>query len=327
MPCFFIVVNIIESFFFNDLIKIFYTISGLYLGLIFISFFFMLFLNLIFYIIKFISNKFKSRKIKTYFKKLIINKGIIIISIISIIFVYSFINSFIIKTNYIEIKSDKIDEKLKIVLITDLHLGPVYDIYYLDKILNKVDKINPDILLISGDFLDGSGHYNYNIKDSFENRTYPIYLSIGNHEIYSGIDYISEIFDDVNIILLRDELIKYNNIQIIGIDDSENKNQVKKVLEKIDIDQSNYSILLYHKPQGFDDAINNNIGLMLSGHTHNGQIFPFHLLVKIAFPYIYGLYEKDNSFLYVSSGIGTWGPKLRFLSNNEIVVINIIPIN
>ncbi|MFP4402932.1 MAG: metallophosphoesterase [Candidatus Woesearchaeota archaeon] len=279
----------------------------------------MLFFNSLFFIINKIF-KNKSYRIKCFLKY----KGYFILSIIGLIIIYSFINSFIIETTYVEVESEKIDEDLKIVSIADLHLGPIYGINYLDKIFDKIDLINPDIVIVSGDFVDGSGVYNFNLINSFKNKTYPIYLTFGNHEIYAGDEYLNEIFNDVNINILRNEKIYYKNIQIIGIDDSEDTNQVYTNLKNISIDELNYSILLYHRPNGFIDAKNDKIDLMFSGHTHRGQIFPFSLFVKLAFPYIYGLYEYDGSYLYVTSGIATWGPKLRFLSNNEIVVIDVL---
>ena len=84
--------------------------------------------------------------------------------------------------------------------------------------------------------------------------------------------------------------------------------------------------MISHKPDIWDD-INKNVELMVSGHTHNGQIFPFNLMVKLKFKYIYGLYLKNKSRLFVSSGSGCWGPKLRIGSSNEIINIKLISEN
>ena len=82
-------------------------------------------------------------------------------------------------------------------------------------------------------------------------------------------------------------------------------------------------MVVVHKPSLWK-YIKNEANLMLSGHTHNGQIFPFNFLVKLKFPEIYGLYSKNNNFLYVSSGVATWGPKIRIGSKNEIIQIQLL---
>ena len=88
----------------------------------------------------------------------------------------------------------------------------------------------------------------------------------------------------------------------------------------VDIAHKNrFNIYLTHKPSLFN--ILNLSGLVLSGHTHNGQIFPFNLIVKMKFPHVYGFFKKENTDLYVSSGSGCWGPRMRLGSNNEIIIL------
>ena len=96
------------------------------------------------------------------------------------------------------------------------------------------------------------------------------------------------------------------------------------IIFKVNSNKNTFNITLVHKPNIWDD-VKSYSDLMLSGHTHNGQIFPFNLLVKLQFKYIYGLYKEETSKLYVSCGIGCWGPKMRIGSNNEIVKILIHP--
>jgi predicted MPP superfamily phosphohydrolase len=89
------------------------------------------------------------------------------------------------------------------------------------------------------------------------------------------------------------------------------------------LNDNKFNLLAVHQPSLWK-LVKNNVDLMLSGHTHNGQIFPFNLLVKIQFPQIYGLYKEEENNLYVSSGVSTWGPKIRIGSQNEIININLI---
>ena len=112
-------------------------------------------------------------------------------------------------------------------------------------------------------------------------------------------------------------------MQLIGIDDAEPKSQVSKVLNTLQPDPEGYRVLLYHRPDGADDAARWGVDLMLCGHTHNGQIVPFNFLVRRIFPRIKGLYEIDDMRLYVSPGTGTWGPILRLGSRCEISIITL----
>ena len=108
------------------------------------------------------------------------------------------------------------------------------------------------------------------------------------------------------------------NFNIIGINDNQNIYEQKKIVKRY-FNKDKFNIFLTHKPSLF--KILDFPGLMLSGHTHNGQIFPFNFIVKIKFQHIYGLFKKTNTDLYVSSGSGCWGPRMRLGSDNEIVVL------
>jgi hypothetical protein len=115
-------------------------------------------------------------------------------------------------------------------------------------------------------------------------------------------------------------------LQVVGVDYPEKEGQKDNpVLKDIRIDSTKPSVLLYHTPAGLDDAVEAGIDLQLSGHTHNGQIFPFNYLAKLFYPKIKGLYRIKNMSLYVSPGTGTWGPPMRLGSNNEITLLNLVP--
>ena len=112
-------------------------------------------------------------------------------------------------------------------------------------------------------------------------------------------------------------------IEIIGIDDYQTTdNQIKNNLALEN--KTKFNLTLVHKSSIWH-KIFDNTDLMLAGHTHNGQIFPFNLFVKIKFKYSFGLYRNKNSYLYVSSGSGCWGPRMRLGTSNEIVNVELIP--
>jgi hypothetical protein len=123
--------------------------------------------------------------------------------------------------------------------------------------------------------------------------------------------------------LLRNAMADLEDMQIIGIDDKEHDHQVETVLRSMELDPAKFSVVMYHRPTGFEYAAERGIDLMVSGHTHNGQIFPFNYLVKTRFPRIKGVHRIGPSTLIVSMGSGFWGPPMRLGSRTEIYVIRL----
>ncbi|MAI00671.1 MAG: metallophosphoesterase, partial [Gammaproteobacteria bacterium TMED183] len=112
---------------------------------------------------------------------------------------------------------------------------------------------------------------------------------------------------------------------IIGISDNQAPKLQSEIAQGL-VREDSFNLLMVHQPSIWDSAPDST-DLMLSGHTHNGQIFPFSLLVRLRFRTVYGIYRRLNSMLYVSSGSGTWGPRMRLGTQNEIIRIEISPQN
>ena len=125
--------------------------------------------------------------------------------------------------------------------------------------------------------------------------------------------------------VLRNRTLEEDDLQFIGIDDHDSPQQVARVLPFLDVRQDLYSILLYHRPHGLGDAQRHGVDLKLSGHTHAGQIVPFHLAVNRVFEYRKGLYKLGDTYLYVNEGTGTWGPTLRLGTRSEITMFELSP--
>ena len=241
------------------------------------------------------------------------------ISIFLIIFVtiYSYINGRKVKLKFIRLNLDLIKTKYKVIFISDLHLG-TNSIQHLNKIFNLITKVKYDFLLIGGDLIDSS-EFKISDLEIFKNFKKPIFFCTGNHDYYikeskEKLDQLSNY--NINYLNNCSKLIKHFNI--IGINDNQSIGEQKKIVKKY-FNKDKFNIFLTHKPSLF--KILDFPGLMLSGHTHNGQIFPFNFIVKIKFQHIYGLFKKTNTDLYVSSGSGCWGPRMRLGSDNEIVVL------
>ena len=221
----------------------------------------------------------------------------------------------------IHIQSNKITSNLSFIFLCDVHLGS-NSIKHLNKIILKLNNIDYDFLLIGGDLIDSSSFDLSTLKVIKENITCPIYFVTGNHEYYiknSNIK-INEI-NNIGIQHLSNNNLEIHDINLIGIDDNLDKTkQVEIVKNKYLKDK--FNLTLTHKPSIWDKIHKEN-DLMLSGHTHNGQIFPFNFFVRIQFKFKYGLYSLNKSKLYVSSGVGTWGPKMRLGTFNEIILFHL----
>ena len=113
---------------------------------------------------------------------------------------------------------------------------------------------------------------------------------------------------------------------MIGIDDSEHPSQVERELAKLQIDTDRFVLLLYHRPRGLAAAAAAGVDLMISGHTHNGQIVPFNLVVRRVFEQSVGLFRDGLTQLYVSPGTGTWGPVMRLGSRGEVTLFEVQPL-
>jgi predicted MPP superfamily phosphohydrolase len=209
-----------------------------------------------------------------------------------------------------------------VVHLSDFHVGSVSPAH-LRRAVNLTRAANPDLVLMTGDLLDPYSGLSDELFASLKEIEVPIYFTIGNHERYAGLDTVAKMISRTPIIPLRNETAELDGIQLIGIDDSENPEQVKTRLDKIVIDSERYTILMYHRPIGFEAAAEKGIDLMLCGHTHNGQIFPFNYVVKSRFPRIRGLHKIGESTLIVSTGSGTRGPSMRLASRNQIFVIKL----
>ena len=225
-----------------------------------------------------------------------------------------------IRTKNLEIVSNHINSSFSFVFISDVHIGSNSP-KRLEKIIPLVNQLNPKFLLIGGDLIDSSS---FQIDDllSLKKIKCPIYFVTGNHEYYiQNFQHHLDNFHKCNIRILNNEAVIHDDINLIGINDNLTIEQKKNIYINL-LSDNKFNLLAVHQPSLWK-LVKNNVDLMLSGHTHNGQIFPFNLLVKLQFPQIYGLYKERDNSLYVSSGISTWGPKIRIGSQNELINIKL----
>lgn len=228
-----------------------------------------------------------------------------------------------IRNTRITISSRKINNSYRLVHLSDIHAGS-RSTAFVRKVVNQAMDQQPDAVFITGDLLDSSA-VDTNYLLPLAEFTCPVYLCLGNHERYVDLQAAMDAIKANNVQILRSEAATFNDIEIIGIDDADNSEQVSRELPSITRSAEKFQVLLYHRPQGFETAANNGVDLMLSGHTHAGQMWPMGLLVKRQFPFIKGCYQHSESTLYVSQGTGTWGPIMRLGTFSEMTLIELAP--
>ena len=217
---------------------------------------------------------------------------------------------------------------VRIVQISDLHLGPMLYPGRLDPILTAITEAKPDILVCTGDLIDGPLDDSTEVAQLFKAlpATMGKYAILGNHEVYTGIPEATEFIQAAGFHLLRSTYATPGEgIAVAGIDDPAGRTpeglSESALLAQIPADQ--LVVLLKHRPLLRNDG-QRRFDLQLSGHVHNGQIFPFGLVIHVLYPFTKGLYTiAPAAHLYVSPGTGTWGPPLRVFAPPEITVIDL----
>ncbi len=256
----------------------------------------------------------------------------------------------IVMTTY-NIHNKKINDNYKAILISDLHYGVSLSNDELQKYCDDISKLNPDFVFLAGDIVDEKTT-NEQMKSAFKilgsiNTKYGIYYTYGNHDksTYTNkknytVDELKTTITDNNITILDDDK-KYINDDILLIGRSyDNKKPINEIIGEGDNDL--YIIVIDHIPLEYKSNRENGVNLELSGHTHNGQIFPLGLAQKVynkitngnnddslvnnihkMSDMVYGKYEKDDFVGIVTSGIAGWGIPIRTESKSEYVLINL----
>ena len=225
-------------------------------------------------------------------------------------------------------------KELNIVAFSDVHLGSIIEKRHLKGIVNQVNALNPDIILIPGDIIDEdiAPVIKNNVGEVLNKlkAKYGVYAVTGNHEYIGGVAKAKEYLTNHNIQMLNDTAILIeNSFYLIGREDvmiSQFTGKKRKELSDIivDVDTTKPMILLDHEPFKLEQAENAGIDLQLSGHTHDGQIWPFNFITDLIFEKGSGYIKKGNTHFYISSGIGGWGPPIRTNSRPEIIKIKLI---
>lgn len=224
---------------------------------------------------------------------------------------------------------------LRVAQLSDLHIGDTQDGAWLRSVVDRTNALSPDVIVITGDLVDGSVEALRGEVASLADLRAPlgVYFITGNHEYYSGAEAWCAHIATLGLRVLRNERVELRRadaiIDLIGVDDYHSdrfpggKSDLAAAVEGRDTTRT--ALLLAHQPIEIFNAAAHGIDLQLSGHTHGGQIWPFGLLVKLQQPYVAGLHThaQTKTQIYVSRGTGCWGPPMRLNAPAEITLLTL----
>jgi len=221
---------------------------------------------------------------------------------------------------------DKKLENLKILHLSDLHINKKTSEKKILELVDFCNNLEFDFCVITGDIIDTKVKF---IKKQLQILNFlkkEVFYISGNHDLFYGLEDLKK--ELTNFIFMDNKTMKINYkneiIYLAGLPDRFSKffkikREEKKIKEFL---QNSPSIFISHQPKDYKIALNSN--LFLCGHTHGGQIYPFHYLVRLVQPFLAGLFYKNKTAIYVNKGIGTWGVDFRFKANAEISLLKLI---
>jgi len=225
-------------------------------------------------------------------------------------------------------------KELNIAVISDVHLGTIICNSHFMRIVEKINSLNPDIVLFAGDLVDEDIQpvIRQNLGETLRQikSKYGIYGITGNHEYIGGVEPACKYLNEHGVIMLRDSSVQINGaFTLVGREDlsihqfnGKNRKPLGDLMK--DVDKTLPVILMDHQPLRLNDAVENGADLQFSGHTHHGQLWPFNFISKAVYELSWGYKKKGNTHFYVSCGVGTWGPPMRTGNRPEVVNVKLI---
>ncbi len=237
-------------------------------------------------------------------------------------------------------------KQLRVIHLTDAHIASYTARGIYEKLVKRLNALKPDLIIFTGDIVDRS------VKPFIEKNIgsllaklhsrYGVYAVLGNHEYYGESPALAaETYRQAGLHVMRDEVLylKDAGITLIGRDDRTRgsarmasvhsddplirvpRAPIETLVKQADL--STPVFVLDHQPFSLDQVANTGVDIMFSGHTHNGQFFPFNLVIAAIYENPWGLLKKGNFHSIVSCGLGTWGPPIRLMSHSEFVVVDV----
>jgi len=245
--------------------------------------------------------------------------------------VYGVINSFQIKTTKYTVFLNNLPEHWNnkdILMFSDSHFGNIRNLNFAQKLVKKINEQNPELVIIAGDYYDGPPTNSKDIAMSLKgiNAEKGIYFAPGNHEDYGNISEFNSSLTSAGVIVLSNKIVTVDGLQIAGVDFTTGSDNtlLTNILKSLNILKDIPKILIKHAPNNLSVVEGLGFDLVLSGHVHNGQVWPGPWIAQKLFKeFSYGLNYLNQMPVITSSGVGTWGPPQRVGTQSEIILINL----
>lgn len=331
-PIFFFIGQILERGEPSKFIKIISNIGSIWLGWFLYAFLAVVLIDVIRLILHTFS--FNLKQIFDGVSNGFLTFSIVFVSLIGLI-IYGVLNAYSPHIVKHKIFTEKpLQKELKIAVATDLHMGAIRSRKSIQKMADLINETEPDLVLLVGDLVDHNPRFAIkdNMGEIFESIKAPLgmYAVTGNHEYIGHAEISIAYLSKHGVQYLRDSLTGIGeHIILAGREDKQMQMAMsvkRKSLQTIlgDTDTSDkFFILMDHQPVGYNHAVNAGVDLMLSGHTHKGQMWPNNFITNLVFENHYGLYQKAKTYFYTSNGYGTWGPPIRIGNIPEVVLFTI----
>lgn len=235
----------------------------------------------------------------------------------------------VVRTYEVSIDKQSKPKELSILMASDFHIGQMVGENHLERFVKIIEERQPDIILMPGDIIDDhiEPYLEKDIGETMKKIRAPlgVYATSGNHDYYG--DDLKQLFvemEKAGITMLSDEAVSINDsFYIVGRNDltDRNRKSIKEILDSLENDKP--IIMLDHQPNTLMEASENGVDLLLSGHTHGGQIAPANFITSMIYENDWGYLKKENLHSIVTSGFGFWGPPFRIGTQSEVVEIKI----
>jgi predicted MPP superfamily phosphohydrolase len=315
----FVITSLLAFSYSNILIRILYTISAVWLGML--SFLFLA----------------ASLSWLTYAATVLLGLpfhkqtiALLFFAVAAFASAYAIINALFIRVRRISVKLPNLPESWRgrvAALVSDVHLGHVRGHGFTQRIVHMLLRLRPDVVFITGDLFDGTSANLERVAEPWVHLTPPLgaFFVTGNHEEFSNQSKYLDAVRTSGIRVLDNEKVSLDGLDLVGVHHGAllHSETFRSILRKASLDPKRPSILLAHAPDQLRIAEEEGISLQLSGHTHRGQFFPWTwITTRIYGPFVYGLRRLDRLLVYTTSGAGTWGPPMRLGAAPELVLIH-----
>lgn len=236
-----------------------------------------------------------------------------------------------------EIRLPRLERDVTVMQLSDVHLGHHRGRAYLARIVEETNRRRPDLVLITGDLIDSSAALEPGVLEPLSELVAPAYFIGGNHEKYVDAKRAFELVARRGVRVLHNDVVETHGLQLVGLDymnadedtfdmhPSDDRRTVESVLAGLPLKSGSPSLLMHHSPVGARYVAAKGIDLMISGHTHAGQVFPFTALAALVFPFNRGLHREGATTVFVSQGAGTFMARVRVGASNELNLLRLKP--